>query len=122
MEPLLVMQTATWLLVITALGGLAMAGIRFGQNKNPPSWLAMLHGFLAGAAITLLLYAALTVGLPRMAVWALVLFLLAAAGGVFLNLGYQLKNLPLPKAVVMVHAVIAVIGFVLLLTATFSRS
>ena len=97
MEPLLVMQTATWLLVITALGGLAMAGIRFGRDRNPPSWLAMLHGFLAAAAVTLLLYAALTVGLPRMAVWALVLFLLAAAGGVVLNLGYQLRNLQCPR-------------------------
>ncbi len=122
MEPLLVMQTATWLLVITALGGLVMAGMRFGQNKNPPSWLAMLHGFLAAAAVTLLLYAALTVGLPRMAVWALILFLLAAAGGVVLNLGYQLKSLPLPKAVVIGHALIAIIGFLLLLTATLSRS
>ncbi len=122
MEPLLVMQTATGLLVITALGGLAMAGIRFAGNTNPPSWLAMLHGFLAGAAVTLLLYAALTVGLPRMAVWALVLFLLAAAGGVFMNLGYQLKNLPLPKAVVIGHAVIAIVGFLLLLIATLSRS
>ncbi len=122
MEPLLVMQTATWLLVITALGGLVMAGIRFAKDTNPPSWLAMLHGFLAGAAVTLLLYAALTVGLPRMAVWALVLLLLAAAGGVVLNLGYQLKSMPLPKPVVIVHAVIAIIGFVLLLIATLSKS
>lgn len=121
MEPLLVMQTATWLPIATALGGLVMAWIRFGQGKNPPSWLAMLHGFLAAAAVTLLLYTALTAGLPRLAVWALILFLLAAAGGVVLNLGYQIRNMPLPKPVVIGHAVIAIVGFLLLLAATLSR-
>lgn len=121
MEPTLVMQTAVWLLVVTALGGLLMAAIRFGQNRNPPSWLAMLHGFLAAAAVTLLLYAAFTVGLPRLAVWALILFLVAAAGGVLLNLGYQLRNMPLPKPVLIGHAVVAIVGFLLLLTAMLSR-
>ena len=42
--------------------------------------------------------------------------------GAVLNLGYQLRNLPLPKAVVIVHALIAIIGFLLLLTATLSKS
>ena len=41
----------------------------------------MLHGFLAGAAVALLLYAAATVGLPNMALVALALFL-AAAGAI----------------------------------------
>jgi hypothetical protein len=48
----------------------------------------MLHGFLAAAAVTLLLYAAATIGLPSMAFTALVL-------------------------------IIAVLGFLLLLVATW---
>ena len=82
--------------------------------------LAMLHGFLAGAAVALLLYAAATVGLPNMAVWALVLFLVAAAGGVILNLNYDWKQLPLPKWLNGVHATAAVAGFLLLLATTWA--
>jgi hypothetical protein len=31
-----------------------MAGMRFGGKPQPPTWLAMLHGFLSAAALTLL--------------------------------------------------------------------
>jgi len=120
MEAALVLRTATVLLAIAALGGLLMAGIRFAGQPHPPIALAMLHGFLAAAAVTLLLYAAATVGLPSMALGALVLFLLAAAGGVILNLNYHWKNVPLPKWLVVVHALVAVLGFLLLLAATWA--
>ena len=117
MEAILFMKTACVLLAITALGGLAMAGMRFANRPAPPAWLAMLHGFLAGAAVTLLLYAYFTVGLPRFAAWALLLFLVAAIGGVVMNLNYHWKNLPLPMGLMIGHAAIAVVGFVLLVTA-----
>ena len=120
MEPALMMKTALALLTITALGGVVMAIIRLGRNLNPPSWLAMLHGLLAGAALTLLLYAYFTVGLPAVAGWALLLFLGAALGGVVLNLSYHAKAILLPKPIVVVHAVIAVVGYVLLLMAVFT--
>jgi len=68
----------------------------------------------------LMLYAAATVGLPGMALTALVLFLAAAVGGVILNLNYHWKQLPLPKGLVIVHAIAAVAGFVLLLAATWA--
>jgi len=89
MEPTLILRTSTVLLAIAALGGLVLAGYRFAGNRQPPTALAMLHGFLAAAAVTLLLYAAATVGLPGMALVALLLFLLAAGGGVILNLNYH---------------------------------
>lgn len=120
MEPLLMMKTACVLLAITALGGVAMAGIRFAGKPRPPTWLAMLHGLLAGAAVTLLVYAYFTVGLPALAGWALLLFLVAAAGGAFLNLNYHWKLLPLPIGMMVGHAGIAVAGFVLLLVATWT--
>lgn len=119
MEPGLMMKTALALMTITALGGVVMAVVRLGRNVNPPSWLAMLHGLLAGAALTLLLYAYFTVGLPALAGWALLLFLGAALGGVVLNLSYHAKAVLLPKSIVIVHAVIAVVGYVLLLLAVF---
>ena len=115
-----ILRTSTVLLAIAAVGGLIMAGMRFSGNRQPPPALAMLHGFLAAAAVTLLLYAAATIGLPGMALVALVLFLVAAAGGVILNLNYHWKQLPLPKGLVVGHAVAAVAGFALLLAVTWT--
>jgi hypothetical protein len=122
MEPLLIMKTACGLLAVAALGGLAMAGMSFGGRPQPPAWLAMLHGFLAAAAVTLLLYAYVTIGLPTLAAIALLLFLAAAAGGAYLNLGYHWKMLPLPKGLIIGHAVAAVAGFALLLMATWNAT
>jgi hypothetical protein len=120
MEPALMMKTALVLLTIAALGGVGMAVIRLGRDANPPSWLAMLHGLLAGSALTLLLYAYFTVGLPALAGWALLLFLGAALGGVFLNLGYHTKAVLLPKSIVVVHGAIAVVGYVMLWVAVLA--
>ena len=87
MESALILKTATALLALGALFGLVMAGMRFAGQPHPPAWLAMLHGSLAAAALPLLIYAAATVGLPAIALGALILFLIAAAGGAVLNLG-----------------------------------
>lgn len=122
MEPVLILKTASVLLAIAALGGLTMAGIRFGGKPQPPTWLAMVHGFLSAAALTLLVYAYFTVGLPALAAWALLLFLIAAAGGAFLNLNYHWKMLPLPKGMIVGHALIAVAGFALLLAALWTAT
>lgn len=75
---------------------------------------------LAATAVTLPIYAALTVGLPGFALGATVLFVLAAAGGVVMNLGYHWNRRALPKPLVVTHALVAVVGFVLLVTATWS--
>jgi hypothetical protein len=122
MEPTLMMQTATVLLAVSAAGGLTMAAIRFGGKPHPPTWLAMVHGFLSAAALTLLIYAYLTIGLPGMAQLALLLFLAAAAGGAYMNLNFHWKMLPLPKWLVLIHAGIAVCGFLLLVIATWKAS
>lgn len=122
MEPALMMQTATGLLTVSAAGGLIMAAIRFSGQPHPPTWLAMLHGFLSAAALTLLIYAYFTVGLLGMAQLALLLFLVAAAGGAFMNLNYHWKMVPLPKWLVLVHAAIAICGFLLLVIATWKVS
>ena len=79
----------------------------------------MLHGLLAGAALTLLAYAFFTVGLPGTAALGLLLLVLAALGGVYLNLAFHWKQVLLPKGIVIVHTLIAVVGFVLVLLAAF---
>ena len=118
MEPNLMLQTATAVFVVAALGGLAMAGIRLFGKRNPPVWLTMAHGLLAGAGLTLLVYAAFTSPIPQMAMFALLLFLVAAAGGIVMNLGYQWKRRPLPVPLMIGHALLAILAFVLLLGAS----
>lgn len=120
MEAIRMLQTATYLFVLTALGGIAMGWVRFSLGKNPASWLAMAHGFLAAAGVTLLAYAVFVLDGPGMALVSLLLFLGASVGGVVLNLYFHLKEQPLPKGIVVAHAVIAVIAFVLLYMAAFT--
>lgn len=119
MEAMAMIQAATALFALAAVGGIVMAAIRMAGKRNPPHWLAMGHGFLAGAGLTLLVYAAFAVGLPGRALLATVLFAVAAAGGVVLNLAYQLKQRPLPVAFMLGHAALAVVAFVLLLSVAF---
>ena len=114
MDIALILKTATALLSFTALGGLIMAVLRFAGADRPPSWLAMGHGLLAGSGLTLLLYAGFTEGLPQLAWIGTGLLVLAALGGVFLNLAYHDRRLALPKPIIVVHAVLALAGFTLI--------
>ncbi|HSW14302.1 MAG TPA: hypothetical protein VLI06_15760 [Solimonas sp.] len=109
------MLAALVLFGAAALGGLLMAVIRFSGKPLPPSWLALLHGLGAGAGLTLLIYAAATVGIPRQAQLALGLLVTAAAGGLAMNLLFHQKAQPLPKPMVIGHGLLAVAGFALLL-------
>ena len=109
------LQIGAALFTLAALGGLVMAGIRFGGRRNPPAWLAMLHGLLAAAGLTLLAYAVVVGEARAWAVFALVLFLLAAGGGAVMSLAYKWKQRLLPAWLVLAHATLAVVGYVLLL-------
>ncbi|MGH8243990.1 MAG: hypothetical protein ACRETY_11650 [Steroidobacteraceae bacterium] len=111
------MKTAAVLLAIAAIGGLVMAVVRFKGAERPPTFVLMAHGLLAGAALTLLVYAAATVGLPGMALAALALLIVVAIVGAALNLKFHAKMLPIPKTPIVIHGIVAVIGFVLLLLA-----
>ncbi|GHA72535.1 hypothetical protein [Cognatilysobacter bugurensis] len=113
------LQVAVALYALAALGGLAMAGIRFVRHRNPPSWLAMAHGLLASAGLTLQLYASLVAGAPGSALLSALLFLLAAAVGVWLNLRYHEADTPLSKRTVLAHGAVAIVAFALLLFAAF---
>lgn len=120
MDSATMLQTAIVLFTLAALGGVVMAFIRFGGKHNPPAWLAMLHGLLAAAGLTLLAYATFTTGVPGMAQLALLLFLVAAGGGAVLSLAYKWRQILLPGWLVAVHATAAVLGYLLLLAAAFA--
>lgn len=119
MDTMLMLRTSCALLAIAALGGLGMAGIRFAKGQNPPVAFAMLHGLLAAAGATLLAYAAFTSPVPTGAWLALVLLLVAAVLGAYLNLAYHWRQRQIPVGLVLVHAGVAAVGFVALLLAAF---
>jgi FtsH-binding integral membrane protein len=110
-----VMELTSFILfAITAFLGVCMAAIRESTRRNPPAWLTMFHGLPAAAGLTLLLYAAFAVGISRLAIAALILFLIAAGGGAVLNLFYQQQGQLLPRWLMYLHLLLAVSGFVLL--------
>ena len=110
MEPTAMLQTAAVLLLLTAAGGAVMALMRIARKKNPPSWIAMAHGLLAASGLTLLLYAALQGGLPGAANLGIGVLLVAAAGGVVMNLFYHLKEKLLPQWLLHLHIALAAVG------------
>ncbi|GAB6195751.1 hypothetical protein [Lysobacter xanthus] len=113
------LQTSTLLFLLAALGGLVMAGIRFAGKRNPPAWLAMGHGLLAAAGLTLLAYAVFTEDVPSLATVALVLFVAAAAGGAVMSLVYKWHDRLLPKWLVTVHGLLAIAAFLSLVGARY---
>ena len=119
MDAAALLKTATILLALTAVGGIIMAIIRFSGADRPPSWIAMVHGLIAGSGLTLALYAGLAGTIPSMAWAGIAGLVLAALGGVYMTLAYHDKRLPLPKSIVLGHAGIAVVGFLLLAVTAF---
>lgn len=109
------------LFAIAALGGLVMATQRLRGAPQPTLAIALVHGALAAVALILLIVAVASTAVPTLAKAALVLFIVAALGGFFLFAQHmQKKALPIP--VVVAHAVVAVIGFIILLVTVIHAS
>lgn len=106
------------LFAIAAAGGLTMAVLHFRGRTPPPMPLAALHGVLAASGLVLLLLAVMKAGTGRASGIALGLFLLAALGG-FALLGFHLRGRALPNGLVVGHGLLAVVGFLVLLSAVF---
>jgi hypothetical protein len=105
---------AAALFAVAALGGLTMAYIHFGKQRNPPFALAVLHGVFAATALIILLWTVLRMPSGTLVAWALGLFVVAALAGFFL-FSYHIRGKSLPGPGVVVHAAVAVTAFVLLL-------
>lgn len=110
------LMLAAVLFAIAALGGLVMAVGHFRGRTPPRLALAAVHGVLAAAGLVLLLVAVINLGTGGAPTVALVLFLLAALGG-FVLLGYHLRGKPLPGGLVGGHGLLAVVAFLVLLSA-----
>jgi hypothetical protein len=99
---------------VAAVIGLTMAMAVF-QNRFPPVGSAVLHGVLAATGLVLLFVGVFVRGALGPARWALALFLLAALGGFTLAFGFHARGKTLPQGMVVGHAALAVIAFLILL-------
>ena len=99
---------------VGALGGATLLGLRL-RGGNPPLGLAAVHGLFVAPALVLLTLAVMG-GERGPALVSLVLFGIAAAGG-FVLLSIHLRKKLLPVGLILVHATVAVAGFVTLLLA-----
>lgn len=114
------------LFALAALGGLTLAVLHFRGHgrERPPTPLAIGHGLIAAVALVLLILGVIgaPAGTSSLPVVALAIFVLAALGGAYLFLGRHLRGQPLPSAVVVVHGLAAVAGFLVLLAFLLLRS
>jgi hypothetical protein len=116
------MATAAILFAIAAIGGATMAAMRLQGRELPPLWLALVHGGVAAAGlITLIVTVAQMTVVPTTAVVSLIGFILAALGGFALFLLFHMKKKALPINIMLAHATLAVISFVILLIGVFQH-
>lgn len=99
---------------IGALGGLVLAAHVL-RNKFAPWFLSLLHAGLGATGLILLILMLVQGNAPQQVLIAFILLLAAALGGFFLASFHLRKKLP-PKAIVAVHASVAVVGFLTLVS------
>jgi FtsH-binding integral membrane protein len=104
---------AAILFALGALGGLVMA-IRSFKAQSIPVALAAGHGILGATGLVLLIAGVLTGAGGGTARIALMVLVIAALGGFYL-LSFHIRKQQHPRAVIVVHALVAVTGFLCLL-------
>ena len=110
------MTIALVLLALAALGGVTMATMRLRGAERPPTALALVHGAAAAAGLIALIVAVMGMPPPGLGRTALLVLIVAALGGFFLfAMHMQGKALPIP--VMVIHGLVAVVGFLILVVA-----
>lgn len=109
----MLLTIAAILFALGALGGLVMA-VRSFKGQSLPVALATGHGILGATGLVLLIIGVLAGAGGNTARIALAVLLVAALGGFYL-LSFHVRKQQHPRAVIVVHALVAVIGFLCLL-------
>lgn len=102
---------------IAAVGGLVLAASVL-RTKLAPWALSVVHALLGATGLVLLIVILMQGSAPPQVLVGFVLLLVAALGGFLLAFFHLRKKIP-PKAIVVIHAGVAVAGFLTLLTLAF---
>src|SRR3546814_242874 len=108
-QGLFMITAAIIVFAVAAAGGLILAAHVL-RDKFAPWALSLLHALLGAVGLILLIIVLAGGSAPQTVLIGFILLLIAALGGFFLASFHARKRLP-PKAVVIVHAAVAVIGF-----------
>lgn len=103
---------------IAALGGIVLAAHVL-RGRFAPWAVSVLHALLGAAGLVLLLVQVVQGSAAGRVLAALGLLLVAALGGFFLAALHARRTLP-PRAVVVLHAGLAVAGLLVLLSAVLA--
>jgi hypothetical protein len=109
--------TAIVLFAIAALIGMYLLSLVL-QKKETPKALAIVHGIFAATALILLIIHTVNTGANL--IQAIVLFVIAALGG-FILFTRDVMGKSLPKALAVIHGLLAVSGFIFLLVYAFTK-
>lgn len=104
------------LFLLGAVGGLVMATQSF-RSQQPSPVLTVGHGVLVATGLVLLIISFLLGSLLAVQKIGLLLLVIAALGGFFL-LSFHMRKQNHPRAIIVVHALLAVVGVALLLAGT----
>jgi hypothetical protein len=105
-------------LAIAAVGGLLLAGNVL-RGRLAPWALSIVHALLGATGLVLLIVIVLQGSTPGRVTAALGLLVVAALGGFYLA-SLHLRGTVAPKVVVLLHAGLAVAGFLTLLSAVLA--
>jgi glucose uptake protein GlcU len=109
---------AVLLIALGAVVGLYMAIQHFKGRTPPKAGVSILHGLLAVSGVIVLLLGVWEIGFGTAHTWALLLFGLAALGGLYL-VSHHMRQRPLPNGVIVIHGLVAAVAFLVLLTAVY---
>lgn len=114
------LKLAVVIFAIGAVGGLILANSVL-RGRLAPWALSLLHAALGATGLVLAGVVVLqgSEDMPAMAPIALAILVVAALGGFFLA-SFHARKIVAPRAVVFVHAGVAVVGFLLLAGGAFA--
>lgn len=101
-------------LAITAVGGLLLA-TKVLNGKQAPWALSIIHALLGATGLILLTIEVMNSDWPGRLTASLAMLIVAALGGFYLA-SYHLRGNIGPKGIVLIHAGVAVVGFLSLVT------
>jgi hypothetical protein len=106
------LEIAVFVFAVGALGGLVLASSVL-RGKLAPWSISLIHAAVGAAGLILVALAVLGGGTGGLVSTALIILAVAALGGFYLASRHR-KNEVAAKPVVLIHALVAVTGFVIL--------